>query len=97
MGSDDCHIPWDLVMGDMSISLIVETRILSLRWRLPIEITHDVSGEMDISHDVKLDSIYNSGVTTSTPRKKLNFNSHIHVEFFGGVIIGLNGSIALFN
>ena len=97
MGSDDCHIPWDLVMGDMSISLIVDTRILILKWILPMEITYDVSGEMAITHDVKLDSIYNSGVTTSTPRKKLNFNSRIHVEFFGGVIIGLNGSIALFN
>ena len=62
-----------------------------------MEDTHDVSSEMDITHDVKLDSIQNSGATTSTPCKKLNSNSHVHMGFFGGIIIALNGSLALFN
>ena len=48
-----------------------------------MEITHYVFGEMDITHDFKLDVIQNSGANTSTPRKKLNSNSRVHVGFFG--------------
>ena len=65
----------DLTVGVMSIPLIVDNRLPNA-W---IDITHDDFDNMDTtpSQSNKLEAIYNSGVTSTTIDKNLNFDSSL--------------------